>query len=338
MTSILDTARKGERPAFSARRKRKARVTRRQRQAGETVKRMLAAEDAPLIMAAGESLGWDPSKTASASRAVLEPELRARVCEMVAALGGTRFRGLPLELHGVTDDLFARVAQMGIPAKEAALRLVLWLAGVSLGLSGDAIDIGTEVSLRNVQDPSDFETEVAAALGLRACAMLTESGIGHFRGEQITTLLAQWQQKHGEDFVQQVAATGEPLQAAALRIRYSWVNLARALAASKNAAWNGGKCDGWRLRFIHGERRLSSSGRRFERRSSRRRESSQRSLSGSISRPSTRPSSSESASPNSQSGERAAPSSVRQIRPARLRHCASSTANRPDAFGLSEAA
>lgn len=232
-------------------------------------------------------------------------------------------------------------------------------AGQSLGMEPDeaarAHDVLTGVEL----EPDEVDAVTAAAILVRCCDMLEARGHSHFGEAPIDELRGQVARSWGTEFVSEVAQTGEPAAAAALRIaslllvllvlfagtgptaqldsrsshKIHAVNLARALALLKIAAWWRGKRGGWGPRFSHGRARRLRTGRRSARSSSRRPASLPSSSSGSISARTPQPSSSAPASPSTPSDAPADRSSDRHTLPIRRRPpCASSIADRAEAW------
>lgn len=202
------------------------------------------------------------------------------------------------------------------------------MAAAAESLQLTPLDAAKAIGVLDDCPPSNRrELRLAAMVHARSLDMLERNGVEYYGDVPIAAERAALVESFGESFLIEVRETGEHPDVAAVRIRYSEVNLYRLRAVLHDATQWCGKSDVWRRRYLGGHRHRSSSGRRFVRTSSRRPGKARPSSSGSISRASTPSSSKASASPNTQSDEPAAPSSAHPSLP-RRRHSASSVAAR----------
>lgn len=217
--------------------------------------------------------------------------------------------------------------QRGLVALKTKWGRVMSAAARSLRMS--PADAATAIAiLDDVPPQNDAQLRLAAMVHARALDMLERNKQTRYGDTTIAAERAALVESYGPAFLIEVQETGESPDVAAVRIRYIWVNLARALRAVDNATrciWTSG---GWWRRCIAGCARLLSFGRRFERSSSHEQASPHTSLSGSISELSTRTSSSGSANLSLRCEGRAEGSSARPTPRRRQLTCASSTASR----------
>lgn len=209
------------------------------------------------------------------------------------------------------------------PPVSPELQLLL-VAAESLGMAQEDFAEGYSALAGIIKNPTASDAAAADALMLRCLDMLEANGRTRFGDAEIAALRQEIIDRRGPAFVNEVAATGEPAHVAAVRIRYSRVNLARvARLLHHRTKWRA-TIGGWQRRFTGGRRHRSGSGQRSGRPTLRGLASALSSSSSSTNRVSTRTSSRVSASPNTQSDEPAASLSARRSLLRRL--CGSSTA------------
>lgn len=329
-------------------RQRKAKSTRSRRSsgAGASTEALLELPHGQLLLLAGDSLEMDGLEITEAWGTLNQDGRRpnvtaacallARICDIGETVGGSQFRGVPFSVHRARlesvcpAEFLAEVHETG-NAREAALRWLAVEAGESLGFNQDELARGHDAFAAIGDDPEDEDQRLGDMLEARVCDMLEAHGITEFGGATLAQLRDEMKKRQTETFLIEVRETGESPDVAALRIRYSWVYLARGLSLPKNTASWCGTNGGWRRLFTGGRRHRSGSGRRSARASSRKPASQRQSLSGSISRRSTRSRSSEPANLSTPSDEPAEPWNARRIRAIRTRRrCASSIASRVD--------